>query len=345
VSGPQTAKGPQKKAKEAPDTTSYIEAIRQAMDEEMDRDEQVILLGEDIGAYGGAFRATDGLFDKYGPERVRDTPISESAMVGVAIGASIEGMRPVVEMQFADFISCAFDQVVNTAATFRYRSGGRVSVPMVIRCPYGGRIHGAIFHSQCPEAWFTRTPGLKVAVPATAYDAKGLLKAAIRDADPVLFFEHKYLYRRIKEILPTDREVFTPLGQAAVRRQGDHLTVVTYGAMVHDCLEAAEQVAKEDGVEAEVIDLRTLVPLDWETVLASVKKSSKVLLVQEDKFTGGMASDLAARIADEAFEHLDGPVLRVTAPDTPVPFSPPLEEFYQPSAEKVVEAMRRLAAY
>lgn len=345
MSGAKTAKDSPKKTKKAPDTTSYIEAIRQAMDEEMDRDERVILLGEDIGAYGGAFKATDGLFDKYGPDRVRDTPISESAMVGVAIGAAIEGMRPVVEMQFADFISCAFDQVVNMAATFRYRSGGRVSVPIVIRCPYGGRIHGAIFHSQCPEAWFTHTPGLKVAVPATAYDAKGLLKAAIRDPDPVLFFEHKYLYRRIKEVLPKDQEVLTRLGQAAVRRQGDHLTVVTYGAMVHDCLEAAEQAAKEDNLEAEVIDLRTLVPLDWEAVFESVKKTSKALLVQEDKFTGGMASDMGARIAEEAFEHLDGPVLRVTAPDTPVPFSPPLEEFYQPNAAKVLEALRRLAAY
>ncbi len=333
------------KAKADAQSTSYIEAIRQAMDEEMARDERVILLGEDIGAYGGAFKATEGLFDKYGPERVRDTPISESAMVGAAIGAALQGMRSVVEMQFADFISCAFDQVANMAATFRYRTGGRVSIPIVIRCPSGGRIHGAIFHSQCPEALFTHTPGLKVAVPATAYDAKGLLKAAIRDPDPVLYFEHKYLYRRIKEVLPDDQEVFTPLGQAAVRRPGDHLTVVTYSAMVHDCLEAAEQAAKEDGLNAEVIDLRTLVPLDWETVRQSVEKTGKVLLVQEDKRTGGIASDLAARIAEETFEHLDGPVLRVTAPDTHVPFSPPLEEFYQPNAAKVLEALRRLAAY
>lgn len=345
MSRPKTGQPRPKEAREASDATSYIEAIRQAMDEEMDRDERVILLGEDIGAYGGAFRATEGLFDKYGPERVRDTPISESALVGVAVGASLEGMRPVVEMQFADFISCAFDQVVNMAATFRYRSGGRVSVPIVIRCPYGGRIHGAIFHSQCPEAWFTRVPGLKVAVPATARDAKGLLKTAVRDPDPVLFFEHKYLYRRIKEVLPEGHEVLTPLGEAAVRRRGDHLTVVTYGAMVHDCLEAAEKAAEEDGLEAEVIDLRTLMPLDWERVLESVKKTSKVILVQEDKFTGGIASDLGARIAEEAFEHLDGPVLRVTAPNTPVPFSPPLEEFYQPNAEKVLKALRRLAAY
>jgi len=321
--------------------TSYLEAIREGLWEEMERDPNVFLLGEDIGVYGGAFKVTAGFHERFGERRVVDTPISEAAIVGAAIGASFLGLRPVAEMQFADFISCAFDQIVNFAAKCRYRWGA--PVPIVVRAPSGGGVHGGPFHSQNPEMWFVRTPGLKVVAPATAYDAKGLIKAAIRDNDPVLFFEHKALYRRVKEDLPAGDWV-VPIGKARVAREGRDLSIITYGAMLWTALEAAETLA-EEGVSAEVVDLRTLLPLDRETVCASVKKTSKVLLLHEDTRTGGMAGELAVTITESVFEHLDAPIVRVTAPDTPVPYSPPLEEAFLPNAEKVVEKARWLYRY
>ena len=322
-------------------STTYLEAIREGLWEEMERDPTVFCIGEDIGEYGGAFKVTAGLLERFGTRRVVDTPISEAAIVGAAIGAGLMGLRPVAEMQFADFISCGFDQIVNFAAKCRYRwSAG---VPIVIRAPSGGGIHGGPFHSQNPEMWFVRTPGLKVVCPATAYDAKGLIKSAIRDNDPVLFFEHKGLYRKIKEDLPTE-EYTVPIGKAKVAREGRDLSIITYGAMVWTALEAAEILAAE-GCSVEVVDLRTLVPLDRETICASVRKTSKALLLHEDTRTGGMAGELAATIAENVFEFLDGPIVRVTAPDTPVPYSPPLEEAFLPNAEKVVEKARWLFRY
>ena len=322
-------------------STTYLEAIREGLWDEMERDPNVFLIGEDIGAYGGAFKVTAGFFERFGARRVVDTPISESAIVGAAIGAALMGLRPVAEMQFADFISCGFDQIVNFAAKCRYR--WNAGVPMVVRAPSGGGVHGGPFHSQNPEMWFVRTPGLKVVAPATAYDAKGLIKSAIRDNDPVLFFEHKALYRRIKDDLPTE-EYTVPIGQAKVVRQGTDLTIVTYGAMVWVALEAASTLA-EEGASVEVVDLRTLLPLDRETVCASVQKTSKVLLLHEDTRTGGLAGELAASISESVFEDLDGPIVRVTAPDTPVPYSPPLEDAFLPNAEKVVEKARWLYRY
>jgi 2-oxoisovalerate dehydrogenase E1 component beta subunit len=322
-------------------TTTYVEAIRQGLWEEMTRDEDVFVLGEDVGVYGGAFKVTAGFLDQFGEERVLDTPLSESAIVGAAIGAALMGMRPVAEMQFADFISCAFDQITNFAAKCRYRWGA--GVPLVIRAPSGGGIHGGPFHSQNPEMYFVHTPGLKVVAPSTAYDAKGLVKSAIRDEDPVLFFEHKYLYRRIKEELPSN-EFLVPIGKADIKREGRDISVITYGAMVHKALEAAEVLA-DDGIELEVVDLRTLVPLDKAKVLESVKKTNKVILLHEDTRTGGFAGELAAVIAEEVFEYLDGPVMRITAPDTPIPYSPPLEEFFLPKASDVICVARHLAAY
>lgn len=320
---------------------TYLEAIRQGIWEEMERDESVFLLGEDIGVYGGAFKVTAGMLEKFGEARVIDTPISESAIVGAAVGAAMMGLRPVAEMQFMDFISCGFDQVVNMAAKTHYRWGAKV--PLVIRGPSGAGVHGGPFHSQSNEMWFVHTPGLKVVAPATAYDAKGLIKASIRDDNPVIFFEHKFLYRRIKGEVP-EEDYVVPLGKAAVRREGRDLTIITYGAMVWTALEAAEQLDAE-GLSVEVVDLRTLLPYDDEAVLESVRKCSKVILLHEDTRTGGMAGELAALIAERAFEDLDGPVVRVTAPDTPVPFSPPLEEYFLPNAQKVTEAARKLAAY
>jgi 2-oxoisovalerate dehydrogenase E1 component beta subunit len=322
-------------------STTYLEAIREGLWEEMERDANVFLLGEDIGAYGGAFKLTAGLFERFGARRVVDTPISEAAIVGAAIGAALMGLRPIAEMQFADFITCGFDQIVNFAAKCRYR--WNASVPMVVRAPSGGGVHGGPFHSQNPEMWFVRTPGLKVVAPATAYDAKGLIKSAIRDNDPVLFFEHKGLYRRIKEDLPSE-EYTVPIGKAKVVREGTDLTIVTYGAMVWVALEAAGTLA-EEGASVEVVDLRTLLPPDRETVCESVKKTSKVLLLHEDTRTGGMAGELAASIGESVFEYLDGPIVRVTAPDTPVPYSPPLEDAFLPNAEKVVEKARWLFRY
>jgi pyruvate/2-oxoglutarate/acetoin dehydrogenase E1 component len=321
--------------------TTYLEAIRQGLWEEMERDPNVFLLGEDIGVYGGAFKLTAGFFEHFGERRVVDTPISESAIVGAAIGAGLMGLRPVAEMQFADFISCGFDQIVNFAAKCRYR--WNAAVPIVVRAPSGGGVHGGPFHSQNPEMWFVRTPGLKVVCPATAYDAKGLIKSSIRDNDPVIFFEHKGLYRRIKEDLPAE-EYTVPLGKAKVVREGRDLTIVAYGAMVWTSLEAADKLAAE-GASVEVIDLRTLLPLDRETVCESVKKTSKVLLVHEDTRTGGMAGELAASLTETVFEYLDGPILRVTAPDTPIPYSPPLEDAFLPNAGKVLEKARELLRY
>jgi len=320
---------------------TFLEAIRQALIEEMERDPAVLLIGQDIGVYGGAFKVTAGLLERFGWERVIDTPISETAIVGAAVGMSYMGLRPVAEMQFIDFIACCFNQLTNFVAKSHYRWGA--PVPMVLRGPSGGGVHGGPFHSQNPEMYFVHTPGLKVVYPATAYDAKGLLKSAIRDNNPVLFFEHKFLYRRIKEELP-DEEYTVPLGKAIVRREGRDLTIVTYAAMMYTSLEAAELLAKE-GIEAEVVDLRTLLPLDRETILASVKKTNKLLVVHEDTRTGGIAGEIAATVCEGAFEDLDGPVMRVASLDTPVPFSPPLEERFLPNVQSVARAARDLARY
>jgi 2-oxoisovalerate dehydrogenase E1 component beta subunit len=320
---------------------TMLEAIRQAIFEEMDRDPAVVAIGEDIGVYGGAFKVTEGLLARFGHERVIDAPIAETAIVGAACGMSYLGLRPVVEMQFIDFIACCFNQVTNFVAKSHYRWGA--PVPMVLRGPSGGGVHGGPFHSANPEMYFMHTPGLKIIYPSTAYDAKGLLKSAIRDNNPVLFFEHKYLYRRIKEEIP-EGDYTVPLGKAIVRREGKDLTILSYAAMAHTSLEAAEQLAKE-GIDAEMVDLRTLAPLDRETILASVKKTNKLLIVHEDTRTGGIAGEIAAIVCESAFEDLDGPIARVTALDTPVPYSPPLEERYLPSTEKIVAAARELAQY
>jgi len=320
---------------------TMLEGIRQAIFEEMDRDPAVVALGEDIGVYGGAFKVTEGLLAKFGPERVIDAPIAETAIVGAACGMSYLGLRPVVEMQFIDFIACCFNQVTNFVAKSHYRWGA--PVPMVLRGPSGGGVHGGPFHSANPEMYFVHTPGLKVVYPSTAHDAKGLLKSAIRDNNPVLFFEHKFLYRRIKEELP-EGEFTVPLGKAAVRREGRDLTILSYAAMMYPALEAAIELAKE-GIEAEVIDLRTLLPLDRESILASVKKTNKLLIVHEDTRTGGIAGEIAALVCEGAFEDLDGPIARVTALDTPTPYSPPLEEYFLPNASKIVAAARELAGY
>jgi 2-oxoisovalerate dehydrogenase E1 component beta subunit len=322
---------------------TYLEAIREALAEEMRRDEKVFVLGEDVGPYGGAFGVTQGLHEEFGEMRVIDTPISESLIVGASIGASLRGYRPVAEMQFADFISCGFDQIVNQAATLRYRYGGRASVPIVIRAPSGGNVSGGLYHSQNPEAWFIHRPGLKVVAPSTAWDAKGLLKAAIRDDNPVVYFEHKYLYRRAKGPVPAGDEI-VPIGVAATRREGRHATVLTYGAMVTPSLEAADRMAKE-GVEVEVIDLRTLLPYDKAAIFASVEKTSRVLVVHEDVKTLGLGAELSAVIMEERFDSLDAPVMRVTYPDTHPPFSHVLEQANLPNANTITDALRRLVGY
>lgn len=322
---------------------SYLEAIREAMVEEMRRDPKVFVLGEDVGAYGGAFGVTQGMHEEFGDMRVVDTPISESAIVGISIGAALRGYRPIAEMQFADFISCAFDQIVNQAATLRFRYGGRASVPIVIRAPSGGNVGGGLYHSQNPEAWFAHRPGLKVVAPSTPYDAKGLLKAAIRDDNPVIYFEHKYLYRRAKGPVPEGDEI-VPLGVAATRREGDDITLLTYGAMVGPSLEAAERLAKE-GVEVEVIDLRTLMPFDRAAIFASVEKTSRALIVHEDVKTLGIGAEISALLMEERFDRLDAPVMRVTYPDTHPPFSHILEAANLPDADKIAGALRTLAAY
>jgi 2-oxoisovalerate dehydrogenase E1 component beta subunit len=320
---------------------TYLEAIRLAMLEEMQRDPRVFVIGEDVGTYGGAFRATAGFLDTFGEKRVIDTPISETAIVGAAIGASLFGMRPIAEMQFIDFISCTFDMLVNYAAKTRYRWGA--SVPIVVRGPCGGGVHGGPFHSQNPEAYFMNVPGLKIVAPATPTDAKGLLTAAIRDPDPVIFLEHKFLYRRIKEEVP-DGEIVTPIGQARVARVGRDVSIITYAAMLHVALEAAEAAAR-DGIDVEVVDLRTLLPLDEEAILRTAAKTGKVIVLHEATRTGGPGGEIAALIAERAFEYLDAPVIRIASPDTPVPYSPPLEEAFLPNADKVGRAIRALSDY
>jgi 2-oxoisovalerate dehydrogenase E1 component beta subunit len=322
---------------------SYLEAIREALVEEMRRDAKVFVLGEDVGAYGGAFGVTQGLYEEFGEARVLDTPISESAIVGISVGASLRGYRPVAEMQFADFISCAFDQIVNQAATLRFRYGGRASVPIVIRAPSGGNVGGGLYHSQNPEAWFVHRPGLKVVAPATPFDAKGLLKAAIRDDNPVIYFEHKYLYRRAKGAVPEGDEI-VPIGVAATRREGTDATLVTYGAMLLPSLEAADQLARE-GVEIDVIDLRTLQPFDKAAIFRSVEKTNRVLIVHEDVKTLGVGAELSAVIMEERFEQLDAPVRRLTYPDTHCPFSHMLEQANLPGTDEIVAALRGLAEY
>ncbi len=321
--------------------TTYLEAIRQGIWEEMERDPSVFCLGEDIGIYGGAFKVTDGFIDRFGPERVIDTPIAESAIVGAAFGAALTGLRPVAEFQFMDFIGCAFNQITNMVASAHYRWGA--PAPLVIRGPSGGNVHGGPFHSQNPEMWFVHTPGLKVVCPATAYDAKGLIKASIRDQNPVIFFEHKYLYRRIKDEIP-DADYIVPIGKARVAREGNHLSVITYAAMLYVALEAAEILSKE-GIEIEILDLRTVAPLDREAIATTVKKTNKVIILHEHMRTGGLAGEISAIINEEAFDDLDGPIVRLTSPDTPVPFSPPQEEFFLPKVSDLVREARRLHAY
>lgn len=320
---------------------TYLEAIRQALWEELERDPTVFLMGQDIGEYGGAFKLTDGFFEHFGANRIIDTPIVESGMVGAAAGAALMGQRPVVEMQFIDFIANAFDQLVNFVAKNHWRWGE--PLPLVVRGPAGGGVRGGPYHSQNPEGFFAHAPGLKIVQPATPYDAKGLLKAAIRDPDPVLYFEHKYLYRRVKEEVP-DTDYVVPIGKAIVRRQGDDLTLITYGAMVQRSLQAAHELARK-GIEVEVIDLRTLLPLDRGTIIESVKRTSKAIVVHEDTLTSGIGAEIAAILCESAFEYLDAPVRRVASKDCGVPFSAPLEDAFMPQLEQVVAACYELAAY
>jgi pyruvate/2-oxoglutarate/acetoin dehydrogenase E1 component/TPP-dependent pyruvate/acetoin dehydrogenase alpha subunit len=327
----------------AKEGTTYIEALRLALDEEMERDENVILLGEDIGALGGAFGVTKGLIEKYGEERVIDTPISESLIVGAAVGAGIVGMRAVAEMQFADFIACGFDQIVNTAATMSYRHSGRVAPRLVIRAPSGARIHGGLFHSQNVESFFLSTPGLKILAPGTAADARGLLKSAIRDDNPVIFLEYKYLYRRERADLSAVEDV-VPIGVAAIRRPGVHLSIITYGPTLPFCMEAAETLAAE-GIDAEVVDLRTLKPLDMEAIRNSVRKTGRLLIVHEDRRFSGLGAEIAARVAEELFDALDAPIVRVTTPDTHYAYSPPLEDAILPDTGKILAAARAIRRY
>ncbi len=317
---------------------TYLEAISEALREEMRRDPAVFCLGQDIGAFGGAFKVTDGFYEEFGPQRVLDAPLAESAIIGAAVGAAIEGMRPVCEMQFADFIACGFDQLVNVAAKMHYRQG--IAVPMVVRLPSGGGFSGGPFHSQNPEAWFLQVPGLKVVAPATAADAKGLLASAIRDSNPVCFLEHKGMYRSVRGDVP-EGEYVVPLGSARVAREGAELTVIAYGSTVAPAL----QVAEELGEDIEVLDLRSLCPLDTGSILASARKTGKVLVAHEAGQTCGAGAEVAALIAAEAFEDLDAPVRRLTAADVPVPFSPPLEQAVLPQAEDMKEACRELLAY
>ncbi len=320
---------------------TYLQAISDALRTEMRRDKRVFLIGEDVGVYGGAFKVSLGFQEEFGPWRVIDAPLAETAIVGGCTGAAIMGMRPVAEMQFADFISCAWDQLVTIAAKQRWRAG--TAVPIVIRCPSGGGFSGGPFHSQNPESSFAHIPGLKCVCPATPEDAKGLLISAIEDPNPVMFFEHKHLYRRIKGEVPEDRYT-TPLGKARTHREGGDVTVVTWGAMVYTADEAAQQL-EEDDVSVEILDLRTVLPWDKLAVLESVRKTSKVLVLHEDTRTGGFGAEIAATIAEEAFEDLDAPVKRMAAPDTPVPFSPPLEKAFIPQVEDVAAGLRELAEY
>jgi len=332
---------PRGKRTEAGEAT-YLIAIAEAMWEEMERDERVFMLGEDIGIYGGAFKVTEGFIERFGPQRVMDTPIAEETIVGMAIGAAMEGFRPVAEFQYADFMSSGFDEITTTLGRYHYRSG--VRLPVVLRGPSGGGVRASNFHSTNPEPWFAHTPGLKVICPAFPTDAKGLLKAAIRDDNPVVFLEHKWIYRRIKETVPTDPDFTIPIGAAEVKRAGDDVSIVTYGAMVHRALEAAEDLA-DAGVSAEVVDLRTIHPLDTQTVLESVEKTGHALVLYESLRSLGIGAEVAAVIAEEGFESLDAPVMRLAPPNTPVPFSPPLEDAFLPQVEDIVDAVQRLSKW
>ena len=322
---------------------TYLQAVNLALKEEMRRDPDVFVMGEDVAVLGGAFKATEGILDAFGPDRIIDTPISEALLVGAGVGAASLGLRPIVEMQFMDFISCGFDQLVNMAATARYRHGGGLRVPLVVRGPTGAGVHGALFHSQDPEAWFTRVPGLKVVAPATARDARGLLKAAIRDDDPVIFLEHKRLYRSVKEALPDEQEP-EPLGVARLARGGSDVSIVTYGGTLPLCLAAAERLAAE-GVDVEVLDLRTLLPMDFAAIARTVGKTGKLLAVHEDRRTGGLGGEILARVVEDLWDELDAPPRRVTAKDTHTPFAPTLEAFVLPSEDEIADAARGLAAY
>ena len=321
-----------------------IEAVRQGLREELAADSSVFLIGQDIGVNGGVFRVTDGLLDEFGPERVIDSPLAESGMVGVAIGAAMNGLRPVVEVQFADFIFPAFNQIVSEAARMYYRTNGDYSVPIVIRAPYGGGVRGGLYHSQSVEAYFAHVPGLRVVVPSNPHDAKGLLKAAIRDNNPVLFFEHKLAYNTVQGDVP-EGNYTVPIGKAAVRREGQQLSLISYGLSVHHCLEAAETLAAE-GISCEVVDLRSVSPLDTETLLESVEKTGRVCIVHEDNLTGGVGAEVAAIVAKDAFEYLDAPVQRVAARDVPsFPYSPTLEDALLPGPPDIISAARELVAY
>jgi len=332
---------PRGKRTEAGEAT-YLIAIAEALWEEMERDERVYLLGEDIGAYGGAFKVTEGFIERFGPERVMDTPIAEETIVGMAIGSAMEGFRPVAEFQYADFMTSGYDEIVTAAAKYHYRSG--VPLPMVLRGPSGGGVRASAFHSSNPEPWFAHAPGLKVICPAFPSDAKGLLKSAVRDDNPCVFFEHKWIYRRIKEVVPDDIDFLVPIGQAKVQREGTDVSIVTYGAMVHQALEAAEDLSQK-GVSAEVVDLRTVHPLDTETVLKSVEKTSRVLVLYESHRFLGVGAEVAAMIAEEGFQHLDAPVMRLAPPNVPVPFSPPLEDAYLPQVADIEAAVEKLSAW
>ena len=321
-----------------------IDAVRDALSEEMERDANVVLMGEDIGVNGGVFRATDGLWQSFGGERVMDTPLAESGIVGVAIGAALNGLRPVAEIQFVDFIYPAFNQIVSEAARHYYRTNGEYPVPMVIRAPFGGGVHGGLYHSQSVEAFFLHVPGLKVVIPSSPYDAKGLLKSAIRDNNPVLFFEHKRGYSSAQGEVP-EGDFVVPIGKANRLREGEQISLISYGLSVHDCL-AAAKIMEQEGIDCEVVDLRTISPLDKETVLQSVRKTGKACIVHEDNLTGGVGAELAAIIAKEAFDSLDGPIHRVAAPDIPsFPYNSGMEDFCLPSVEDITRAVRELVAY
>jgi 2-oxoisovalerate dehydrogenase E1 component beta subunit len=323
---------------------TMIEAIRDGLREEMEHDERVFILGEDVGPRGGVFGVTDGFHKQFGGLRVLDTPLAESLIAGAAIGAALNGLRPVAEMQFADFSHPAMDQIMNEAAKIRYRSNNAYHVPMVIRMPYGGGIHGALYHSQSVEALYGHIPGLIVVIPSNPYDAKGLLRSAIRDPDPVIFLEHKGAYRLIKGEVP-EGDYTVPLGKAAVVREGEDMTAIAYGMMLHHCLKAAEELGRE-GVEVEVVDVRTISPLDRDTIVKSVKKTGKAIVVYEDNYSGGWGAEISASIAEAAFAYLDGPIMRVTGPDIPaMPYNHPQEEYFMPNPEKIAKAMRELAAY
>jgi 2-oxoisovalerate dehydrogenase E1 component beta subunit len=324
--------------------TSYIEAINEAMHEEMARDERVFVIGEDVGVYGGVFKATKGLLDRFGRERVIDSPISEVYIAGGSVGAAMVGLRPIAEIQFADFITPSMDQLIQQAAKLRYRTGGQWTCPMTVRVCCGGDVGGGLYHSQINEQWFFSQPGLQVVLPSTPYDAKGLLKSAIRGEDPVIYFEHKRLYRWIKEDLPED-DFTVPIGKAALRKEGKDITIVTYGYMYHRSLQAIEELEK-DGISVELIDMRTISPWDRNMILESVKKTSRVVLVQESSKTGGVMGEIAATIAEEAFDYLDAPVTRVCGLDVPaIPFAPPMEHFFLPNPEKIARAVKKVMEY